>query len=162
DFHAGAFDIERFQVIDAGADVFLRLQVRDLSPTFGSPLGAQMLDVFVRDPAKTATSTAPPFAARNYSIAPGSAWSSRLGVQGFAAPVFADAGGAPLGSVQVSASATSRFITVIVPKAALGQPGPGWTFTVVLTGQDGFSPDQARGFASTPQPFLFGVCAPGG
>jgi hypothetical protein len=32
-------------------------------------------------------------------------------------------------------------------------------FTVVLTGQDGFSADQARGFASTPQPFQFGVCA---
>jgi hypothetical protein len=29
---------------------------------------------------------------------------------------------------------------------------------VVLTGQDGFSPDQARGFAATPQPFQFGVC----
>ena len=29
----------------------------------------------------------------------------------------------------------------------------------MLTGQDGFSPDQARGFAATPQPFLFGVCA---
>ena len=38
-------------------------------------------------------------------------------------------------------------------------PGPGWAFTVVLTGQDGFSPDQARGFASTPQAFLFGTCA---
>jgi glucoamylase len=33
---------------------------------------------------------------------------------------------------------------------------------VVLTGQDGFSPDQARGFAPTAQPFLFGVCAPDG
>jgi glucoamylase len=30
---------------------------------------------------------------------------------------------------------------------------------VVLTGQDGFSPDQARGFAPTPQPFQSGVCA---
>src|SRR6266487_4561407 len=29
----------------------------------------------------------------------------------------------------------------------------------VLTGQDGFSSDQARGFAPTPQEFLFGVCA---
>jgi glucoamylase len=29
----------------------------------------------------------------------------------------------------------------------------------VLTGQDGFSSDQARGFAPTPQPFQFGVCA---
>jgi hypothetical protein len=30
---------------------------------------------------------------------------------------------------------------------------------VTLTGQDGFSPDQARGFAAVPQSFLFGVCA---
>jgi hypothetical protein len=28
-----------------------------------------------------------------------------------------------------------------------------------LTGQDGFSPDQARGFQTTPEPFQFGVCA---
>jgi glucoamylase len=34
-------------------------------------------------------------------------------------------------------------------------------FTVALTGQDGFSPDQARAFSATPQPFEFGVCAPG-
>jgi glucoamylase len=34
--------------------------------------------------------------------------------------------------------------------------------TVVLHGQDGFSPDQARGFQPTPQDFQFGVCAPGG
>ena len=33
---------------------------------------------------------------------------------------------------------------------------------MVLTGQDGFSSDQARAFAATPQPFTFGVCAPGG
>jgi glucoamylase len=31
--------------------------------------------------------------------------------------------------------------------------------SLVLTGQDGFSPDQARGFAATPQEFQFGVCA---
>ncbi len=32
---------------------------------------------------------------------------------------------------------------------------------MALTGQDGFSGDQARGFDATPQPFLFGVCASG-
>jgi glucoamylase len=47
-----------------------------------------------------------------------------------------------------------------VPTTSLGgTPGPGWGFTVVLTGQDGFSPDQARNFAPTPQAYLFGVCA---
>jgi glucoamylase len=30
---------------------------------------------------------------------------------------------------------------------------------VVLTGQDGFSPDQARGFSATPGAYSFGVCA---
>ena len=44
-------------------------------------------------------------------------------------------------------------------EAALGTPASGWGFTVVLTGQDGFSPDQARGFQPTPQDFQFGVCA---
>jgi glucoamylase len=29
---------------------------------------------------------------------------------------------------------------------------------VVLTGQDGFSPDQARGFQAVPEDFQFGVC----
>jgi glucoamylase len=30
---------------------------------------------------------------------------------------------------------------------------------VVLTGQDGFSPDQARGFTPVPGGYTFGVCA---
>ena len=53
----------------------------------------------------------------------------------------------------------SHFITFSVSKASLGTPGAGWGFTVVLTGQDGFSSDQARGFQPTPQEFQFGVCA---
>jgi carbohydrate-binding DOMON domain-containing protein len=61
--------------------------------------------------------------------------------------------------VSISGNPISRFITFRVPKASLGQPVSGWRFTVVLTGQDGFSADQARGFQSTPQDFQFGVCA---
>ena len=66
-----------------------------------------------------------------------------------------------LGQIAIRGNAISRFITFSVPKSALGTPTAGWGFTVVLTGQDGFSPDQARGFQSTPQDFQFGVCAPG-
>jgi len=162
DFHDGAFDLQRFQVIDAGDTIFLRAQLRDLSPTFGSPLGAQLLDIFVRDPAAGAFSTAAPFPQRNYAIAADSAWSSRIEVQGFAAPVFVDASGQPLGPATVAANQSSRSILVGVPRSVLGLPGAGWTITVVLHGQDGFSPDQARGFAPTPQQFLFGLCLPGG
>jgi glucan 1,4-alpha-glucosidase len=161
-FKLGAFDLQRFQVIVDGDSVLLRAKVRDLSPTFGSPLGAQLLDIYMHTPDAAPTSTAPAFASRNYSITADSAWSRRIEVQGFADPVFVDANGQPLGTVLVQASQASGFITIIVPTAALGTPTSGWKFAVVLHGQDGFSPDQARGFAPTPQDFLFGVCAPGG
>ena len=39
--------------------------------------------------------------------------------------------------------------------------GSKWAFTVTLTGQDGFSSDQARAFTATPGAFTFGVCGAG-
>jgi len=165
DFHAGAFDIERFQIYDSGADVVFRLQTRDLSPTFGSPLGAQLVDVYVHQPGAAPTSTAAAngtIVNRNFTIAPAFAWSRLLQVQGFGQR-YQDASGATPGTINISANAISRFITFRVSKASLGgTPASGWGFTVVLTGQDGFSNDQARGFQATPQDFQFGVCAPGG
>jgi carbohydrate-binding DOMON domain-containing protein len=157
-FKAGAYDIQRFQVLDDGTNVIFRLQLRDLTPTFGSPLGAQLADVYVHDPAAGSTSTAASFPQRNYQIAPAFAWNHLVEVQGFGQR-FIDAGGATAGTVTIHANSISRTITFSVPKSALGSPAPGWSFTVVLTGQDGFSPDQARGFQTTPQDFQFGVCA---
>jgi glucoamylase len=62
----------------------------------------------------------------------------------------------------VRSSGVTRTITVALPRAGFGTPGPGWRFAVTLTGQDGFSADQARGFTATPGAYQFGVCAPGG
>jgi glucan 1,4-alpha-glucosidase len=162
DFTAGSFDITRFQVITSGSQVFLRTTLRTLTPTFGNLIGAQMLDVYVHSPGAGATSTAAAFPQRNYAIAAAGAWSQRIEVQGFAAPVWVDANGNPVGTAAVLSSAAAKTITIALPAPAFGTPGSGWSFAVVLTGQDGFSADQARGFAPTPQPFLFGVCAPGG
>ena len=162
-FHDGAFDITRFQVLQQGDTVYLRTTLRDLSDTFGLPDGAQLLDVFVRRPGAASYSTAPPFASRQFSIAPDSAWSQRLEVQGFAAPVWQDADGHTVGSpTAVVASPPTRTITIALPVAEFGTPGPGWTFTVTLHGQDGFSGDQARGFQPTPQEYQFGLCVPDG
>jgi len=162
DFHAGAFDIQEFRVIISpdGSTVTFKLKVRDLTPTFGSPLGAQLVDVYVHDPNAAAvdTSTAASFPQRNYTIASGSAWSRLLEVQGFGQR-YIDAHSNTVGTINISANAISRFITFSVPTSSLGTPGSGWGFTVVLTGQDGFSPDQARRFTPTPQDFTFGVCA---
>ena len=157
-FKPGAYDIQEFQVYDAGTDVIFRLKVRDLTPTFGSPLGAQLVDVYVHVPGASTTSTAAANATRNFQIAPAFAWSRLIQVQGFGQR-YEDASGTSLGTVAISANQISRFITFRVTKASLGAPGPGWGFTVVLTGQDGFSSDKARGFQPTPQDFQFGVCA---
>jgi len=166
-FQPGAFDITEFRVILSPdqSTVTFKLQTRDLTPTFGSPLGAQLVDVYVHDPSATTTSTAAAYASRNYTIAASSAWSRLLEVQGFG-QAYKDASGNNKGTIAISANAISRFITFSVPTSSLVSttnevPGSGWGFSVVLTGQDGFSPDQARSFAPTPQPFQFGVCAAG-
>jgi glucoamylase len=160
-FVAGAYDLTDFKVIISpdGATTTFKLQTRDLTPTFGSPLGAQLVDVYVHNPAAVTTSTAASFSQRNYTIAGGSAWSRLLEVQGFGQR-YLDASSSTLGTINISANQISRYITFSVPTASLGgTPASGWGFTVVLTGQDGFSPDQARGFQATPQDFQFGVCA---
>jgi glucoamylase len=160
DFKPGAFDLTRFQVLSNGTTAYVRATVANLAATFGVVGGAQLLDVFVHVPGAAATSTAAPFPTRNYTIASPGAWSQRLEVQGFASPAWQDASENSVGTPQVLASQSDGTITIALPEAQFGTPGPNWGFTVVLTGQDGFSSDQARGFAATAQPFLFGVCAP--
>jgi glucan 1,4-alpha-glucosidase len=155
DFHAGAFDIQRFQVIDSGDRYVLRTQLRNLSPTFGSSFGAQLLNIYARDPSVARTSTNAPFPSRNYTVDP---WNRMIEVQGFAEPVFVDADGTALGGASVQASEASRYITLSVPKTAMGNATQ---FTVVLTGQEGDSPDRARRFTPTPGQYSFGVCATG-
>jgi glucoamylase len=75
--------------------------------------------------------------------------------------VWVDASGTALGTVDVFPSAATKTITLRMPRSAFGTVTSGWSFVVALHGQDGFAPDQARGFAPTPQPFQFGVCRAG-
>ncbi|HET9081251.1 MAG TPA: glucodextranase DOMON-like domain-containing protein [Trebonia sp.] len=162
DFHAGAFDMTRFQVLSDGTFSYLRATLRNLDPTFGQTDGAQLLDVYVHVPGAASTSTQAAFASRNYAIASAGAWSQRIEVQGFASPVWVNAGGGSVGTASALAVQADKTITIALPEAQFGTPGSGWGFSVVLTGQDGFSPDQARGFTPTPGDFSFGVCASGG
>ena len=149
-------------MISDGTTVYLQATLANLDPTFGAALGAQLLDVYVHNPAASSTSTTAAYASRNYTIAKAEAWSELVEVQGFASPVWQDPTGNSLGTASVAASQTSKTVTIVLPQDAFGTPGPGWSFAVVLTGQDGFSSDQARAFAATPQRYAFGVCAVGG
>ncbi len=92
-FHAGAFDLTRFQVLSDGTFAYLRTTLRNLDPTFGATDGAQLLDIYVHVPGASATSTQAAFASRNYTIGSAGAWSQRIEVQGFADPVWVNAAG---------------------------------------------------------------------
>ncbi|MBE7163164.1 MAG: glucan 1,4-alpha-glucosidase, partial [Williamsia herbipolensis] len=162
DFKPGAFDLTRFEVLTKGSHVFLRATLGDLTPTFGDPLGAQLLDVYVHDPSATTTSTSAAYASRNYQIASGDAWSQRITVRGFASPEWVDASGNSVGTVSsVVESQSAKTVTIELPQAQFGDPSSGWSFAVALTGQDGYGQDGARTFTATPGDYTFGVCASG-
>src|SRR5262249_1435150 len=102
DFHPRAFDIQRFRGILApdGSTATFKVQLRNLDPTFGSPLGAQLVDVYVHDPAAAPgdQSTAASFPQRNYVIAASASWSRLLEVQGFGQR-YVDAHGTTVGTI---------------------------------------------------------------
>jgi glucoamylase len=161
-FSPGAFDLLGLQVNQTASDVYIQTKIRNLASTFGSNFGAQLLDIYVRDPAAVSHSTAAAFPQRNYTIAPADAWSERLEAQGFAPVVWEDPSGASLGNGQLIVDQPSGTATLVLRRSAFGTVASGWVFTVTLTGQDGFSSDQARAFTATPRGYSFGVCASGG
>jgi glucoamylase len=161
DFAPGGFDLTGLQVNQTGTDVYIQASIRNLVPTFGNSFGAQLLDLYVRDPAATSTSTAAAYPQLNYSITPADAWSERVEAQGFAPTIWVNAAGTSLGSVQQVVDDASGTITLIVPQSVFGTVSSGWSFTLALTGQNGFNSYQARDFTSTPGAYTFGVCAAG-
>jgi len=159
----GSWDLTGFQVITAGSEVYLRTSLANLVPTFGAVDGAQLLDIYVHDPSATSTSTAAAYPSRNYTIAPADAWSERLEIQGFASPVWVNASGGQVGTpTAVVASTVADTITIALPEAEFGTPTSGWTFTIAITGQDGYNADQAISFTQYPGAYTLGICPVGG
>jgi glucoamylase len=165
-FQPGAFDLLGFTVSQTASDVYLQTKIRNLAPTFGSDFGAQLLEIYVHDPAapSASTSTAAASTGLNYTIAPADAWNQYLEAEGvtFGAPVWRNATGASIGAPQFIVDDTAGTATLVVPRATFGTVGPGWTFTLTLTGQNGYNADNARSFTQPAQAYTFGVCPAGG
>ncbi len=123
-FKPGAYDLEAFQVFDAGDRIIFRVRTRDLTPTFGSPLGAQLVDVYVHVPGASSTSTAASFAQRNYEIAASGAWSRLIEVQGFGQR-YVDAAGNTVGDVRISGNRTLALHHVQRDQGEPRHAGPG-------------------------------------
>jgi glucoamylase len=177
-FAPDSFRLTGFSVINSGSTVTFQVGIKNLQPTFGSLLGAQLIDIYIHAPTGSVpageTQSTASAGAFNYSIAPSDAWNQLIEVDGFgtdqwvtpASPTSGLGGSSSLGTPQLSVAQlspsgaeTPGLVTITVPTAALGTQGPGWTFTLTLTGQDGFGIDDARTFQATPQPYNFGVCS---
>lgn len=178
-FAPGSFRLGGLSVIDSGATVSFQVGIANLQSTFGSLDGAQLIDLYVHSPTpgtqvqSTAAAGGPGW---NYTISPADAWNQLIQVDGFNSPSWVTpattssslTGSSSLGTPQVSVTQLSAttpggpnpgIVTITVPTAVLGAPTSGWTFTVTLTGQDGFGNNDARTFTATPQAYNFGVCS---
>ena len=123
-FHAGAFDMQRLPGLGLGLRRHLPRADRDLTPTSGRPLGAQLVDVYVHEPGARRRRPRAANASRNFQIAPAFAWSRLLQVQGFGQR-YEDAAGNTVGTIAISANpirATSR--SGFRRRASAGLPAP--------------------------------------
>jgi glucoamylase len=172
------FRLNGFTVVEGASTVTFEVGIANLQPTFGSLLGAQLIDLYIHAPSGSVpageTQSTAAAGAFNYSIAPAGAWNQLIEVDGFGTDDWVTPGSATSGLsgsssvgtpqvsvIQLSPSGgeTPGLVTITVPTSVLGTPGSGWTFTLALTGQNGFGIDDARTFTATPGAYTFGVCS---
>jgi len=188
-FPPGAFKLSGLTVIDSGSTVTFQVGIANMVETFGSPDGAQLVDLYIHSPSTTGTQSTAAANPWNYSIAAADAWDQLIEVDGFATglgtyynfgqawvtpsgPTEGLLGSNSLGTPEVSVASlsptsngyTPGVISITVPASGLGAPAgtapwTGWAFTVTVTGQDGYGYYDARTFTSTPGQYTFGVCS---
>ncbi|HEY2313645.1 MAG TPA: glucodextranase DOMON-like domain-containing protein, partial [Streptosporangiaceae bacterium] len=177
-FAPDSFRLSGLKVINSGTTVTFEVGIANLQSTFGSLLGAQLIDLYIHAPSGSvpageiqSTGAAGAF---NYSVASADAWNQLIEVDGFGTDDWVTpgsstsglSGSSSVGTPQVSVAQlspsggeTPGLVSITVPTSVLGTPGSGWTFTLALTGQDGFGTDDARSFTATPGSYNFGVCS---
>jgi len=178
-FAPDSFRLSGLTVVAGASTVTFEVGIASLQSTFGSLDGAQLIDLYIHAPSGSVpageTQSTAAAGAWNYSIAPADAWNQLIEVDGFgtddwvtpASATSGLSGSASVGTPQVSviqlapaaSGETPGLVAITVPTSSLGTPAAGWTFTVTLTGQDGFGNDDARTFTATPGAYTFGVCS---
>ena len=163
DFHAGAFDLQRFQVIDSGTEPGVpRADPRPV-PDVRLTAGRAAADDLRARPGRDGDVD------RGAVPEPGVHDRARR-TRGAGASRSRASPNRPSSTLRVlrwrrrqcrlrRRRGTSRSAW---RRRRWGPRPPGWTFAVVLTGQDGNSPDQARPFTPTAGQYTFGLCAAGG
>jgi glucoamylase len=187
-FPPDTFKLDGMLVVNGpNATTTVQVQIANMQSIYGSLLGGQLLDLYIHAaaggrPARDLHSPAPATAGNysgapldNYTIAPDAAWNQLVQVDGFgndnwvtpASTSGGIAGATSLGTPQVSFTQlaqgangeTPGLVDITLPDSVLGTPGPGWTFTLTLAGQNGFASTDLRGFTATPGQYTFGVCS---
>ena len=188
-FPADTFKLTGLKVVNGtDGTTTIQVGIANMQSIYGSLLGGQLLDVYIHAPSADVpageqqstgpatngsdSTTAPQ---DNYTIAPDAAWNQLIQVDGFGGqewvtPSSATGGlydGTSLGTPQASFTQlgegsngeTPGLVDITVPDSVLGTPGSGWTFTVTITGQDGYAATDLASFSATPSGYDFGVCS---
>ncbi len=150
-FTPGSFDITRFSVDEVGN--LLRFQIEiagELEDPWGSGAGfsLQSIDIYVDQDGIEGSGALWSLERRNADFSPASAWEYVVwcapSFDGFAPHVVDSEGTEYYSGVSVSVDQAADIITVDVPKTILGSPDPGWRYTVVMLGQNGYEPGRVR------------------
>jgi glucoamylase len=86
-FAPDSFRLNGLTVIDSGSTVTFQVGIANLQPTFGSLLGAQLIDLYIHAPSGSVPAgevqSTGAAGAWNYSVAPADAWNQLIEVDGF-------------------------------------------------------------------------------
>ncbi|MGH3172183.1 MAG: glycoside hydrolase family 15 protein, partial [Trebonia sp.] len=128
-FAPDSFRLNGLTVTDSGSTATFQIGIANLQSTFGSLLGAQLIDLYIHAPSGSVPSGSVPSGetqstaaagAFNYSIAPADAWNQLIEVDGFGTDDWVTPSSATSGLVDSSSVGTPQ-----VSVAQLGSSGSG-------------------------------------
>ncbi len=150
-FTPGSFDITRFSVEEIGNTLRFEIEIAgELEDPWESGVGfsLQSIDIYVDKDGIEGSGAAWSLDRRNVDFSPASAWEYVIWCappfDGFDPHVVDSEGTEYYSGVNVSVDQAADVITVDVAKTILGSPDPGWRYTVVMLGQNGYEPGRVR------------------
>ncbi|MDI6638774.1 MAG: glucodextranase DOMON-like domain-containing protein [Bacillota bacterium] len=147
-FKPGVFDMLSFEVLEVQDDIVFQVRIAgDVTNPWNSPVGVslQTIDIYIDTDHKAGSGKTDALGGRHVSFAPESAWEYAIWVEGWNQKIFTADGKEVQAAIRVSQDPVNKIISIRIPRAALGDPQPGWGYQVFLLSQEGYpSPGNLR------------------
>ncbi len=140
-FKQGVFDMLSFEILEAEDDIVFQVRLAgDITNPWNSPVGIslQTIDIYIDTDHKAGSGKTESLGGRHVRFAPESAWEYAIWVEGWNQKIFTADGREVQAAIRVSQDPVNRVISVRIPRAALGEPQPGWGYQVFVLSQEGY------------------------